>query len=371
MANPIAVFTGDNHLRPTTWGKYPELFGDAYCSFQQIIDYCVESKLPLLQLGDLFDKARPDSLSVSHYIHGVNRLKDNGLMFCYISGNHDLADPPWGSITTHPVHAGKFEIEGVKFLGIDFTSSADIEATLAHYAADIYEADVVLAHQSWEEIQPLKASASLSQIPHGCTLLTGDYHVTMRVEARAGDNAQIVAFSPGSTCMQKLNEDPEKVFGVLHDDLTVTWQPLETRPFFAPDTLRNAEELDALIGVLSHKYMEYNISNAEIKKPILRVKYLDTIPSAYERLVAATGEHYFLFEEPQRGTVTEVVTIQNDSAFAGLQTAVTSLTQNKPKVGEAAVRLLQAADVDTVLNSIQQQFWEANTHGDGAAGATD
>ena len=367
MAKPIAVFTGDNHLRPTTWGKYPDLFGDAYYSWRQIIDYCVDNKLPLLQLGDLFDKSRPDSLSVSHYIHGVNRLRDHGLLFCYISGNHDLADPPWGSITAYPIHAGKLEIEGYKFLGIDFTSSSDIAATLDHYAADIYDADVVLAHQSWEEIQPLKASASLSQIPHGCTLLTGDYHVTMRVEARAADNAPIVAFSPGSTCMQKLNEDPNKVFGVLHDDLSVIWQPLETRPFFATDLIRNEEELDAVVDLLRTKYMEYSTSNTDIAKPILRVKYLDTIPAGYQRLVAAAEDHYFLFEEPQRGTVTEVVTTRNDNSFAGLQTAVTELTAAKPKIGEAAVRLLQAADTDAALNSMQQQFWEAYKNGAGDA----
>jgi len=358
MTEPIAVFTADNHLRPTTWGECPELAGDAYYSLKQIVDYCREHALPLIQLGDLFDKAHPDSLSVGTYMYEIQRLHDRHIPFYYIEGNHDIADPPWASLHPWAIHAGKFTAEGVNFLGIDYCTGSDFPAVMSHHADAIASADVVLMHQAWAEIQTMgKHNATMSQMPAGCVLLTGDYHVTLSVGEKAANGEPITAYSPGSTSMQSLAESPEKVFGVLHSDLSVTWEKLKTRPFINAGKINTPAELDALITRMATPPIDCEELPQQYQKPILLVKYRDDIPDAYVRLVAAAGEQYYLFERPQRVGVTEVVDMQDSgTAFDGLVTAIEELKAGSPAVAATAIRLLQSHDQEKTLGEIENEY---------------
>ncbi len=364
MATPIAVFTGDNHLRPTTWAKHPDLYGDAYCSFQQIVAYCIEQMLPLILLGDLFDKARPDSLSVAFFLHQITLLREAGVPVYYVEGNHDKADPPWAAVSTYPqgISSAPIRVGGHRMVGIDYMAAGNLAEALAALPSGF---EILVMHQSWLEIQRVgHVDGTFSMIPRGCTLLTGDYHVCGTYNGRAADGEQVIAHSPGSTSMQALNESPAKCFGILHDDLSVVWQELITRPFVNA-TARTEEEFAALIQNLE-THLNGNprhVRPPDIRKPILRFRYNDAIPEAYDRLVAAVGEAAHLFPEPQH-EMDEVV-IEEDvgtpaGAFDSLVTAVGELCDPGSDVYNGVRRLLEAGDPGQELAAMFEEYKQSH-----------
>ena len=360
MPTPIAVFTGDNHLRPTTWAKHPDLYGDAYHSLRQIVAYCLQNRLPLLLLGDLFDKARPDSLSVSNFLHQVNEMQRAHLDIYSIEGNHDRADPPWSSIHPHVRNVGNEPVilpnSGVSVVGMDFTPAGQLAERIAALP-DVF--DVVMAHQSWLEIQRVgHVDGTFSMFPRGCVMLTGDYHVCGTYDGRADNGDLVRAWSPGSTSMQALNESPEKRFGVLYDDLTVEWQPLDTRPFYQA-VLPNEEGFATFIQSLPPKAGPNN--HSDVAKPILKVRYNDEIPEAYDRLLAAVGDDYHLFPEPQR-QMTEVIVdpiATPEGAFDSLITAVGELTDPGSPTYNGVRRLLESEDPAAELLVMFEEYKHA------------
>lgn len=359
MSTPIAAFTGDTHLRPNTWAKHPDLHSDAYVSFTQIVDYCLENRLPLIILGDIFDKSRPDSLSVGRFLHAVSRMEEARLAVYAIEGNHDRADPPW--FTLHPwvTPAGRFELGGRKFVGMPFQTAGELPEYISHLMSEDTEVDVLLAHQSWLEIQRVgHTDGSFAQIPYACTMLTGDYHVQGEFRGNAADGGLVRAFSPGSTCMQALNEEPVKGFGVLKQDLSVEWVRIETRTKFDV-TLQTEEELQQwLDGLDSLGGLAQRPNHPDIRKPILRVRYQDSIPEAYDRITAAVGDDFHLFLEPQRTIITEVIdeTATPEGAFDSLLTAVGELSQPGSAVYNGVRRLLEAEDPQQELERMFGEY---------------
>lgn len=352
--HPIAVFTGDNHLRPTTWLKHPTLTDDAYVSWRQIVDFCLQHTLPLILLGDLFDSTRPDSHSVGIYLHGIYRLEQASLPVYYIEGNHDRADPPWASLTPWAQPVGEFSIGGVSAYGVSFTNAVDLAARLATIPAST---QLLLAHQSWLEIQRVgHTDGTFSMIPRGMTLLTGDYHVCGTYNGTAANGEPVIAHSPGATAMQALNEPASKYFGVLYSDLTVEWHQLETRTVVSM-TLSNITDLTELVQWLPSSNPTTTVS-VEIQKPILRVRYLDTIPDAFERITAVVGDSYHLFLEPQHQTTTQAIDVSAvvPTAFESLSSAIGELCTPGTPVHDTAYRLLSSPDIKQELESIFHEF---------------
>lgn len=356
---PIAVFTADNHLRPQTWNKHPTLFGDAYESFQQIIECCLGAGLPLFLLGDLFDKSRPDSWSVGIYLDSIRRMEQARLPVYYIEGNHDKADPPWASLTPWATPLGACQFAGINFYGISFSTGQDLIDSLANIPP---ETNVLLTHQSWQEIQQVGITdASFGQIPHGLVMLTGDYHVCGTYTGQAADHTQVTAYSPGSTVMQALNEPDAKYFGILYEDLTVTWCGIDTR-HINRFTLHSVDQLDSMVERLS--IVQQPKATSVIGKPILQVKYNDQIPEAFDRLMSAFSDNYHLFLEPQRQIVTEVIAEEtaDTAAFDTLESAACQLCINDPPTHAAVYRLSRAVDPAQEFSLIYDEFRKQYEH---------
>lgn len=359
---PIAIVTADNHLRPVTWNKHPELREDAYHAFEQVISLCLKHNVPLIQLGDLFDRSYPDSLSVSVYMQQMLRLAEANLWMWYIEGNHDAATVAWASLAQNAFPATSFELSGIDFYGLDFVPAGRFEQALKCLPNGI---DVLLTHQAWSDIQPIgHTDGSFSMIPYGLLLMTGDYHVTQRYEGQAKDGGAITAYSFGSTAMQKLNESPDKFVGLLYEDLSVELVQLDTRRFNFVE-LHTEEHLDSFIQQ-SQKAGVFDGSRGRpqdprIQRPILRVKYADNIPNAFNRLMAACGQLTHLFLEPQNSAVDEIVDVvaTPEGAFDTLVTAVKTLAADKSLVMLGAERLLRTTDRKAELESIFNEFQES------------
>lgn len=305
MTYPVAVLTGDNHLRPYTWARHPTLAEDAYVSLSQIVDYCCANSLPLLQLGDLFQAARPDARSVQVLFQQLDRLQAAGQDFWYIAGNHDRdpPNPPWATLHPHTKTCegafGYAELATWPGQKIGLIPYAPV-AQLPQIQQQCGETNLWLTHQAWVEVQGVGASATFANFPHGGTVLTGDYHVTGQYRGVAANGDGIIAYSPGSTAMQALNEDPRKYFGVLYADATVQWVLLQTRDYYRYTCLTQ-QELDRAVESLSTLSLREGLP-AEISKPVAVVTFNATLPEAESRLQAAVGDRYHLFPVPTRAS---------------------------------------------------------------------
>lgn len=355
LKQPICAFTGDNHLRPVTWVKHPTLYGDAYASFRQIVEQCVARRLPLVLLGDLFDSTRPDSHSVGTYLWAVSLMQESNLPVYYIEGNHDVADPPWASLSAWARPVGQFSLRGVPTYGLSFTSSSLLPDALAAIPAGT---NILLSHQSWLEIQRVgHTDGQFGMIPRGLTMLVADYHVCGTYTGKAANGEDVIAYSPGSTAMQALNEPPDKYFGILFDDLSVEWVPLETRPVISV-VCNTVDELEDLVARIPDRIQVAVPVNPDIRKPILRVRYNDTIPEAYTRLMAVAGDRYHVFLEPQRQVTTQVIDVEAvpQTAFQSLVTAIGELCTPDSPEHRAATRLLESNNPQQELEAIYREY---------------
>lgn len=347
----IAAFTADNHLRPWTWVKYPTLTGDAYYSWRQIVDYCVARGLPLWLLGDLFDSTRPDPLSVSVYLQSMAQMDAASLPVLYIEGNHERTDYPWASLATTVRQATAFNIGELLVTGVSFTTSTGLAERLNQIPVCT---DVLLAHQAWHDIQGVgMTDGKFSDIPHGLVMLTGDYHYCGSWRGAAANGEEVIAYSPGSTAMQALNEPVNKYFGVLYDDLSVEWVLLKTRQVITGNC-NTEEELEQHIDYTRRRVLIQPADHPDIATPILHVKYSDTLTDAYTRLTAAAGDAYHLFLSPRHSNSLEVVdtTASTTEAFASLKSAVLELAKPNTRECVVACSLLDSPSPKETLEAL-------------------
>jgi len=356
MARPIAAFAADLHLRPVTWTKHPELKHDAYESLDYIITYCIREQLPLILAGDLFDKVRPDSLSVDRYMKAMDRMQQASLRVYAVDGNHDRATPSWAQLHGWVIMLGADNISGIEFAGIDWQPKDKLQDAINNLFTEVSPL-VLVMHQSWDEIQGVGITeGSFDMLPTSITLITGDYHVTTTCEGKAADGGRVVAYSPGSTCMQALNEDPRKSFGVIHSDLSVTWESIDTRPYFYKELQNEQQLVDFVTGTeLGGLDTPYN---PVIQKPILRVKFVDEIPDAHQRLTQTFSDRCHLFLEPQRQQITEVIdeAVTREGAFDSLISAVGELVTKDSPIHNGTCRLLQAPEPKAEITTMFEEF---------------
>jgi hypothetical protein len=353
----VAIFTGDNHLQPQTWARFQDLQHDAYISWQQIVGRALNTGLPILQLGDLFNKVRPDSRSLHVYMDSLNNLHHHKVDFFFVRGNHDNVIPSLPTIHNWARPVAQLAINGVRFYGIDFCNAESFKQQLQSQPA--MQADVVLAHQAWKQIQRNGGcDGDFTDFLTGKVLLTGDYHETNVYHGQAQDGTTVTAYSPGSTCMQAINEPVEKFYGILYDDLSVEWQKLQTRPCLRYN-LRTEGELSQMLGNLQADIAcaSMAISYPEIRKPLVHVTYLDNIPDAYSRLVAATKGDCFLYPAPVRPTQTRTVDLTQTpaDAFNSLRSAVIHLSPAGP-VRNDTLRLLDSPTPKNEITVMYDEF---------------
>ncbi len=347
----IAAFTADNHLRPWTWVKHPTLTGDTYYSWRQIVDYCLARGLPLWLLGDLFDSTRPDPLSVSVYLQSMAQMYAAGLPVLYIEGNHERTEHPWASLATTVKKATNFDTAAGLVHGVSFTTSTDLAARLQQVPP---ETRILLAHQAWHDIQGVgMTDGKFADIPHGLVMLTGDYHYCGSWRGAAANGEEVIAYSPGSTAMQALSEPVLKYFGVLYDDLSVEWQPLQTRQVITDDC-STEEQLQQLVDYVHRRVLIEPAAHPDIAKPILHVKYSDTLADAYVRITAAAGDAYHVFLSPKHSNSLNVVgtTEAAPEAFASLRSAVVELAKPNTRECVVACALLDSSSPKETLEAL-------------------
>lgn len=223
------IVTADNHLRWLPWRSRRAIYGDSLVSFKQIVDLCLVSGpggTPvkfLVLAGDFWDDPNPDLFTV-HFVHTqLDLLREANVRVFFVLGQHDMVVQhsysavselgrffkldriPRTLLELHPwptyVHGQIFHIGGFTAYGLDYQTPDKVLASLQQ----VPPVDILVTHQVWKDFIG-DGAVSLADVPaHAHNIISGDYHHTI-TEDRGGH----FFMSPGSTCLQALNEPAEK-----------------------------------------------------------------------------------------------------------------------------------------------------------------
>jgi hypothetical protein len=365
MPNPIMTITSDLHLEPRAWKNHPALSDDSYYGLEQLVDISLSYNVKALaMLGDVFNIKTPDPHTVHVCYKQIERCKQAGIQVPFLQGQHELSrNTPWLDVHPWPMHLHKLCLEvcdGLIAYGLDWTPASQIKRALEEIPQ---EANVLLCHQVWSNFHggKIQTECDFADVPgHIKLLVTGDYHkhVIMRAANKAGQ--QMLVGSPGSICLQAINEPPSKACFVLYDDITLKSIPLRSRWFysFRLETVEEAERFFRPDYIEALCVWQESVP-VNIAKPIVHVVYDDTIPSIYSRLQHAFGDKVHLFLVPMHSRPETVQIEQKERLARASQGLVGALSLIFPADSEAlhdVVRLYKATDPTDELEHMKEEF---------------
>jgi hypothetical protein len=368
---PVFVFCADTHLVDGAWSSRSAIYGDSYYSFEQIVDYCIENKLPLILGGDVLEKKSNSARPIAKLFEGLSRMRDSKVPVYYIQGNHEFdRNAPWLSAHEWPIHIHMMPwlINGAKVYGLDWLPRGEIQEAFKAVPADT---EILITHQVWKDLMGNvgRPECELTDVQYVQTVLAGDFHITKIVESTNAQGQPIKMLSPGSTCMQDIGETPEKFFFVISRDpatsnIVFTPQQIKTRKFLGY-SVKDQETLDKLCAgdfIRDIQELKTNCDLPEfISKPLVRVKFDKRLPDAHLRITTAIGETAHLFcdalVDKSRGEEeTNRAVTKND-----LMMTLEELLKAAPESFAIASALLRS---DAPAAELEQQFAKFQTTGE-------
>jgi hypothetical protein len=301
---PLFVFAADTHLEDGAWSTRPGIYGDAYYSFEQTVDYCIEHDLPLILGGDVLEKKSNSARPIAKLFEGLTRMQHRGVPVYYIQGNHEYdRNAPWLSAHVWPIHMheASFDINGAKVCGFDWLPRGDIQEAFTRVPQNT---DILITHQVWKDFMGNlgRTDCELTDVHHVQTVLAGDFHVTKTVTSVNAQGKTVTMLSPGSTCMQDMSESPEKsvfVIGRVPTTGEIVFTPIHLRTRrFLNYVVKDQDTLDSLCAGQLIKDINAQLDDtlpAHINKPLVRVKFDKNLPDAYLRLLTAVADAAHLF----------------------------------------------------------------------------
>lgn len=356
----LFVFTADLHLEDGAWSTRPAIYGDAYCSFDQIIDYCIAHSLPLILGGDVLEKKSNLARPIAKLCAGLSRMETANVPVFYIQGNHEYdRNAPWLSVHSWPqhIHCQTINIGRKNVYGLDWLPKGEIQAAFQEVPADT---DILITHQVWKDFMGNvgRTECELVDVHHVQTVLAGDFHVTKTIEGVNAQGQPIKMLSPGSTAMQDMGEAQDKFFFVIEenaDAISFTPMSLKTRRFIGY-TVREQEMLDALCsGQLRDDIAALPTADLpkDIQKPLVKIKFDKQLPDAYLRLMTAVGESAHLFCEALTERSVQAHTAARVAAKNELSSVLAELLGDDTAAYALATSLLKT---ENIAKELDEQF---------------
>jgi DNA repair exonuclease SbcCD nuclease subunit len=299
-----AILASDSHLKYKLQNGRP-LVGDSYESFSYVVDVAVHTNARmLLHAGDLLDSVVQGSDAPVFLASKIDRLYRNGLAFNGIKGNHDATNPAWFLVDPRARHMHEKIVEAgpYRIYGLDFQPAGELQTALAKFKDS--GADALMCHQAWREISPPMASThgAFTDIPEARLVITGDLHKTILKTFTGADGQDMLVVSPGSGCIQAINEPVDKYAMAILEDGTFHPFQLPTRVVHDTGEIMTDTELEYVLDNATTTITELLERSADLpeqlRRPILRARFNITIPKVLTRLRRAFSPALYLFEQP-------------------------------------------------------------------------
>ncbi len=350
------VFAADLHLAPGAWVSMPQVHGDSYHSWHQIVDYCLnhqEECRALVLGGDVFD-AQPPSEAVAEFLRGLDFLKKAKIPVLAIQGQHGWAKLPWPSVDPYvtDLNQKKYLVQdGLTLFGLDHLPPQELKDALEAVPAD---ANILVLHQMVRGCVPdiegrQNWDLDPEWVPDQIRLtLLGDYHEPWQhVRSNASE-----MYYPGSTQMQSIDEPAEKSFIRVDEGFRVSRIPLKTRPFRSY-TISSAEMLAEAVR---------SVSELEPDTLVL-ARYDASIPNVVKELEKANDQIHLMpriYVLPTQAGQIEVdlEKLREISLRSCLDLAVKA--EDDPELHSFLAGLLEAKDPKAYLAGVQLKLTGAS-----------
>lgn len=369
QASPLAIFFGDAHLDLGAWANRPALSMDSINAFKYICGYAIKYSIPyVIGAGDLIDVKKPAPEVVQFARTQLTALEAAGCEFHFIQGQHEYSpDVPWlCAIHSWPrwLNGKSIKVGSKTVYGLDWHSADKIVDAINSIPEAV---DILVMHQVWEDFMGdiRGCEASFAQLPYAKTVFTGDYHVTKTLTAIGRDGQQLLAISPGSTNLRKIDEPVDKYFYVLYSDYTWVKTRIPTRRRIDLQILTEKDLAhfdDNFKSALSACYIENQKLKltGSVAKPLCRVKYYDNIVGAYDQIKHSVGDTCELFLKQMPPQVEPAMAVDRAnfklSASNGLVGMLEAVLDKDDKLYQMLSRLVLADnDVKGELQRIKKE----------------
>ena len=300
----------------------------------------------------------------------VDRLNCHDLQVYSIQGQHDMSHPPWCTVAgAHNIEATEADAwktkHGPAITGLDYRPRSELLGELAN----VPSCDVLFLHQMLAEAMPFVGTpempaydVELADIPEHVKLcIMGDLHQPYENPAHKPP-----VYYTGATHMRSISEPPEHSFIVINDDLSVSRQPLDSRPFklfqknLEEDFKKCLDELQAYQPTKDH---------SAVSKPYVVVRYNRDIEDVSQRLAIAAGDRFYLRKLPM-GTVDqmgeETKEVQGSVTLEGcldelIKSAVPD--EHQQQIYDFTRALLSAKDPRATIEEWRKQVMDAQPAG--------
>lgn len=235
---PIVIFA-DSHLEWSAWANRPEICGDSLFSFHQIVEKACEWEASsLIGAGDIFDSPNQPEVVTRFWLECMETCHSYSIPVYTIKGQHDhrsgldpakarqvyddlqIRDyPDSPSALSRHVQSldGQYACDGL-ITGLSYKPQTP--ENLKSLYRDAPGAPILVTHQVYSRFA--RGKARLEDVPDRFNMvITGDFHeFHALVQPRPSGNDLIVV-SPGSTCMQSIDEPADKYFLVIAEKKNV------------------------------------------------------------------------------------------------------------------------------------------------------
>jgi len=321
--------------------------------------------IDILAAGDLLNTSDPDPQTMSVIMRQLDRSEYGDVNLYFTSGQHERhrSGYKWLGAHNHPIDINEktawLDIISCNFeiYGIDWRPAPELPAAIATIPKT---ADLIMCHQVWSEfkVSGSNAEGSLSDIPGTALILTGDYHVSKIINVGSH-----TVLSPGSICMQSIDESPEKFFYVLRSDMSLEPIQLSTRSVGHYE-ITTPEDLETfLFDKPWESLLDRTGLPPYLQRPLVSVTFDPKIPFIAKTLTDTLGSivHYFpspIFTKSRdvSGTITVSVPY-----VSGLVDALETVLPVASELHAPLKQLLttKSTSLSSELASIKRNFLES------------
>lgn len=356
MTKPLILATADWHAEEYAWVRHPTLKNDSFVAIEHIFKIAKELDIKhIIAAGDLIDKPYPGAYVITKLIKTIEEKCPDDTEVLYIQGQHEAQASPtpcaWLDLSSHSQHIHKQtkDINGLNIYGLDYTRPDFLDQELASVPSST---DIFVCHQVWSDFMNIAGEARFNQIPYSRIVVTGDYHKHLSLRANRVDE-EVLILSPGSVCMQSIDEDAQKKVFVINDDLTIDSIKLPSRPVYRAQ-IKTEDQLNQWIAKVLPTIKDDPNLPEDIAHPIIQVKFKTSLTQAGKIITELTKDKGHLFLQPMNEIKSPVYEYHETNL--DMNVSLSKFCSPDSHIYPLAKRLLESRNPDKELELMEKEY---------------